>query len=50
MRRQALKVGVKIMDRIMITDLLKQDGVVVAPLDFTQQRVISTALAQRQRS
>lgn len=34
MRRQALKVGVKIMDRIMITELLKQDGMVVGAVGF----------------
>jgi succinate dehydrogenase/fumarate reductase flavoprotein subunit len=34
MRRQALKVGVKIMDRIMVTDLLKQDGMVVGAVGF----------------
>ena len=34
MRSQASKVGVKIMDRIMITDLLKQDGMVVGAIGF----------------
>jgi succinate dehydrogenase/fumarate reductase flavoprotein subunit len=34
MRRQALKVGVKIMDRIMITDLLTRDGVVIGAAGF----------------
>lgn len=34
LRKQAAKVGVKIMDRIMITDLLKQDGKVVGAIGF----------------
>jgi succinate dehydrogenase/fumarate reductase flavoprotein subunit len=34
LRKQAEKVGVKIMDRIMITDLLKQDGKVVGAIGF----------------
>ncbi len=34
LRRQALKIGVKIMDRIMITDLLKQHGVVAGAVGF----------------
>jgi succinate dehydrogenase/fumarate reductase flavoprotein subunit len=34
LRRQAEKVGVKVMDRIMITDLLKQDGKVVGAIGF----------------
>ncbi len=34
MRRQAHKVGVRIMDRIMIADLLKQDGGVVGAAGF----------------
>ncbi|MFC2070172.1 FAD-dependent oxidoreductase [Chloroflexota bacterium] len=35
LRKQALKTGVKIMDRIMITDLLKQDGRVVGAIGFS---------------
>ncbi len=35
LRRQAERVGVKIMDRIMITDLLKQDGKVVGAIGFS---------------
>jgi succinate dehydrogenase/fumarate reductase flavoprotein subunit len=34
MRNQALKNGVKIMDRIMITDLMKQDGRVIGAAGF----------------
>lgn len=34
LRRQALKVGVKIMDRIMITDLVRQDGVITGAIGF----------------
>ena len=34
MRRQALKSGVKIVDRVMVTDLLKQDGVVAGAVGF----------------
>jgi succinate dehydrogenase/fumarate reductase flavoprotein subunit len=34
MRRQALKIGVKIVDRVMVTDLLKQDGVVIGAVGF----------------
>jgi len=34
LRRQASKVGVKIMDRIMITDLIKQDGMVTGAIGF----------------
>jgi succinate dehydrogenase/fumarate reductase flavoprotein subunit len=34
MRRQALKIGVKIFDRIMITDLFKQDGVIIGAVGF----------------
>ena len=34
LRRQALQVGVRIMDRIMLTDLLKHDGVVAGALGF----------------
>jgi succinate dehydrogenase/fumarate reductase flavoprotein subunit len=34
LRRQALKIGVTIMDRIMITDLRKQDGAVVGAVGF----------------
>lgn len=34
MRKQALKIGVKIMDRIMITDLAKQDGRVIGAVGF----------------
>jgi succinate dehydrogenase/fumarate reductase flavoprotein subunit len=34
MRRQALKVGVKIVDRVMVTDLLKQDGVILGAVGF----------------
>ncbi len=34
LRRQALKSGANIMDRIMITDLLKQDGRVVGAVGF----------------
>lgn len=33
-RRQAMKVGVRIMDRVMITDLLKADGQVVGAIGF----------------
>jgi succinate dehydrogenase/fumarate reductase flavoprotein subunit len=32
---QAVKSGVKIMDRIMVTDLLKQDGRVVGAIGFS---------------
>jgi len=35
LRKQAEKVGVKIMDRIMVTDLLKQDGKVVGAIGFS---------------
>jgi len=35
LRKQAKGVGVKIMDRIMITDLLKQDGKVVGAIGFS---------------
>ena len=35
LRKQAEKVGVKIMDRIMLTDLLKQDGKVVGAIGFS---------------
>jgi succinate dehydrogenase/fumarate reductase flavoprotein subunit len=34
-RKQAKKVGVRIMDRIMVTDLLKQDGKVVGAVSFS---------------
>ena len=34
LRKKALEVGVKIMDRIMVTDLLKQDGTVVGAVGF----------------
>ena len=34
MRRQALKIGVIIFDRVMVTDLLKQDGVVIGAVGF----------------
>lgn len=34
MRKQAVKLGVKIMDRIVITDLLKQDGRIVGAIGF----------------
>ncbi len=34
LRKQAEKVGVKILDRIMVTDLLKQDGKVVGAIGF----------------
>jgi succinate dehydrogenase/fumarate reductase flavoprotein subunit len=34
-RKEAVKRGVKIMDRIMITDLLKQDGRVVGAIGFS---------------
>jgi succinate dehydrogenase/fumarate reductase flavoprotein subunit len=34
MRRQALKIGVKIVDRVMVTDLLKEDGVVIGAVGF----------------
>ena len=33
-RKKALKIGVKVLDRIMITDLLKQDGRVVGAVGF----------------
>lgn len=33
-RRRALEVGVRVLDRIMITDLLKQDGRVVGAIGF----------------
>ena len=35
LRKQALKRGVKIMDRIMITDLLQQDGRVIGVVGFS---------------
>ncbi|MCK4952562.1 FAD-binding protein [Candidatus Bathyarchaeota archaeon] len=35
LRKQALKSGVKIMDRIMITDLLQQDGRVIGVVGFS---------------
>lgn len=34
MRKQALKMGVNIIDRIMVTDLMKQDGRVVGAVGF----------------
>jgi succinate dehydrogenase/fumarate reductase flavoprotein subunit len=34
MRDQALKSGVKIVDRVMVTELLKQDGVVIGAVGF----------------
>lgn len=34
LRKQALKIGIKIMDRIMITALLKQDGVIQGAVGF----------------
>jgi len=34
LRKKALEVGVNIMDRIMITDLLKQDGAIVGAVGF----------------
>ncbi len=34
MRSQALKSGVKIVDRVMVTELLKQDGVVIGAVGF----------------
>jgi succinate dehydrogenase/fumarate reductase flavoprotein subunit len=34
LRREAVRAGAKIMDRIMITDLLKQDGKVVGAIGF----------------
>ena len=37
LRRHALKVGVKIVDRTMITDLLKQDGAVAGAVGFHTQ-------------
>jgi succinate dehydrogenase/fumarate reductase flavoprotein subunit len=35
LRKQAEKVGVRIMDRIMVTNLLKQDGKVVGAISFS---------------
>jgi succinate dehydrogenase/fumarate reductase flavoprotein subunit len=35
LRKQAIKTGVHIMDRIMVTDLLKQDGKVTGALGFS---------------
>ena len=37
LRKQLLNVGVKIMDRIMITDLIKQDGKVVGAVGFPME-------------
>jgi succinate dehydrogenase/fumarate reductase flavoprotein subunit len=37
LRRQAVMRGVKIMDRIMVTDLLKQDGKVVGAIGFPME-------------
>jgi succinate dehydrogenase/fumarate reductase flavoprotein subunit len=37
LRRQAVKSGVRIMDRIMIADLLKQDGKVVGAIGFPME-------------
>jgi succinate dehydrogenase/fumarate reductase flavoprotein subunit len=37
-RKQAVKSGVKIMDRIVVTDLLKQDGRVVGAIGFPMDR------------
>ena len=38
MRKQTLKIGVTIMDRIMVTDLLKQDGKIVGAVGFHTTR------------
>jgi succinate dehydrogenase/fumarate reductase flavoprotein subunit len=38
MRQQAMKAGVRIMDRVMVSDLLKQDGKVVGALGFPMDR------------
>lgn len=38
MRRQALRLGIKIVDRVMITELLKQDGVVIGAIGFHTQK------------
>jgi succinate dehydrogenase/fumarate reductase flavoprotein subunit len=38
LRRQALKTGVRIMDRIMVADLLKQDGKIVGAVGFPMER------------
>lgn len=38
MRKQTLKSGVTIMDRIMVTDLLKQDGKIVGAIGFHTTR------------
>jgi len=35
LRKQAEKVGVRVMDRIMLTDLLKQDGKIVGAIGFS---------------
>jgi succinate dehydrogenase/fumarate reductase flavoprotein subunit len=34
MRRQALKIGVKIVDRVMVTNLLKMDDVIIGAIGF----------------
>jgi len=38
LRKQAVKIGVSIMDRIMITDLLKQDGRIVGAIGIPMDR------------
>jgi succinate dehydrogenase/fumarate reductase flavoprotein subunit len=37
LRKQAEKVGIKVMDRIMVTDLLKQNGKVVGAIGFLME-------------
>ena len=37
LRKQVLKVGVKILDRVMVTDLIKQDGKVVGAVGFPME-------------
>ncbi len=38
LRQQALRSGVKIIDRVMITDLIKQDGQVVGAIGFPMEK------------